>query len=410
MALSGSDRVREAPDSLLSSIELVGKQLVSAFQLLVETAVGPSPRVTDLINALGIDKTQASRILRAISARTPYEALHEISAPRGLSLIVDAAKEQGAPSDICHEAEDAVEAFSTLLEGFSDGRAGLNSVLASRVPRAKEAADRDARRSVFKGFVHLRGYRIDAVYIAAIFLPSEDDPDQVDFASVSSRVGLRRLRHGERIHITAISHAPQLVTLAGKPLKTIDDALIPISTSEGLTLSEEERASTTSYSIPNESIPVNTGVELTTAMRYKNAAPRYALADQLYEEWTIRTGGNAEHIVLDCLVHKDIYPDAAPPEVTCCWGNLMPPSRRTMTPEQFMQIDPLDQDYETIELGHGIARSRCREVPKAQDMLDYALTELGSDPEDFRMFRVRQRYAVAGSAFTLWFKLPDRGS
>ena len=197
MELSASDRVREPADSLLGSIERVGQALISSFRLLLETAVGPSPRVTDLINALGIDKTQASRVVRAIGARTPYEALHEISAPRGLALIVEAAREQGAPTDICHEAEDAVESFSNLLEGFPDGRAGLNSVLASRVPRAKEAADRDARRSVFKGFVHLRGYRIDAVYIAAIFLPSAANPDTVAFASVSSRIGLRRLRPGE---------------------------------------------------------------------------------------------------------------------------------------------------------------------------------------------------------------------
>lgn len=408
MELSESDRVRESGDSLLESIEHVGKRLVSSFQLLIETTVGPSPRVTDLIQALGIDKTQASRVLRAISARTPYEALHEISAPRGLALIVDAAREQGAATDICHEAEDAVEAFSSLLEGFPDGRAGLNSVLASRVPRAKEAADRDARRSVFKGFVHLRGYRIDAVYIAAIFMPSQNDQDRVDFASVSSRVGLRRLRHGEKIHVTAISHAPQLVALSGKKLTSIDDALMPISTTQGLSLIEEERSSTTSYSLASESIPVNTGVELTTAMRYLDAAPRYAQPDQPYEEWTIRTGGNAETIVLDCLVHKDIYPDAAPPEVTCCWGNLMPPSRRTMTPSQFVRIDPLDQDYETSELGMGLARAKCREVPKAQDMLKHALTEIGAEPDDFRLFRVRQRYAVAGSAFTLWFKLPER--
>lgn len=408
MELSVSERVREPADSLLESIERVGTELVSTFRLLLETSVGPSPRVTDLINALGIDKTQASRVVRAISARTPYEALHEISAPRGLTLIVEAAREQGAPSDICHDAEDAVELFSSLLEGFPDGRAGLNSVLASRVPRAKEAADRDARRSVFKGFVHLRGFRIDAVYIAAIFFPSQDAPDRVDFASVSSRVGLRRLRHGEKIHVTAISHAPHLVTLAGEPLRSIDDALMPIATEPGLTLLEEDRASTMMYSLDSGAIPVNAGIDLTTAMRYREAAPRYAEEDQSYEEWTIRTGGNAETIVLDCLIHKDVYPDASPPEVTCCWGNLMPPSRRTMTPSKFQRIDPLDQDYETTELGNGLSRARCREVPKVQEMLGYAVTELGADPDDFRLFRVRQRYAVAGSAFTMWFKLPER--
>jgi len=171
----------------LPEIEAIAIDLVRAFRALFDATIGPDARPNDLVRVLKIDKSLASRLVRAISTDDPYESLHETAAPRGLGRAVEACRRAGAPANAVDETSRAIQAFDDLLGDLPDGRKDLATILGARVERAPASAEQHARRSVFRGLVHLRGFRTDTVYTCGIFLPNADDPSHVDFARISAR-------------------------------------------------------------------------------------------------------------------------------------------------------------------------------------------------------------------------------
>ena len=72
-------------------------------------------------------------------------------------------------------------------------------------------------------------------------------------------------------------------------------------------------------------------------------------------------------------------------------------------PELVQEV--LDQRWEAMDLGMGLARSNCVEVPTASALLGEVMEKLGCDPSAYRLYRYTQSYPVVQSVSILWFEL-----
>lgn len=414
MASAGSQG--SASVGSLEHIEDVGAGMVRSMRDLLSGTLGPEFRASDLVQRLKLDKSLASRVTRSLSSTTAFEALHETAAPRGLSRVIAACAGAGAESGLVSRAEVAVARFDGLLESMPDGRAGLATVLGARVGRAKETGDREARKSVFRGMVHLRGFRVDTVYACGLFMPSAERPGRVDFVRVSGRFGLRRLRDGFVAHVTSVPLSPAPLRLDGSEAAPPGDLILDAYSEpfgEGDLVDRAVGSTGRLYALADGVPAINHPIDIVTAVRYNATGRRYAGDGQRFEEWTTKIGGNAELAVFDVFVHRDVFRRSDPPAVTGVWGNLLPASRRELSPDEFRsRVDPLDQDMEALPGTVGLRGAYVREIPKMERILGSCFDELGVDADAFRHYRYRQDYPVGNTAFTFWFELdrdPDGG-
>jgi hypothetical protein len=62
----------------------MGRELRSAISTVLEGVAGPSPRPTRVSRAIGLDKSLASRLVRAVRSTSDMELMHLVPSPGGL--------------------------------------------------------------------------------------------------------------------------------------------------------------------------------------------------------------------------------------------------------------------------------------------------------------------------------------
>jgi len=196
-------------DPLHARLVQLGGELQRAYRALLERAVGPACareglRPAELIRGLGLDKSLAGRVVKAVRAADPLEALHALPTPQGLALVLTGAQArlaQGGLSEgdpgraLLAAAGRAREAFAALLAEFPGGRGDLEAALTGWLPEARDVAEREARRDVFRGMSVIAGVRSAAFYTGYFLAPSAAD-GRVDTAWVLRHERLRRLSVG----------------------------------------------------------------------------------------------------------------------------------------------------------------------------------------------------------------------
>ena len=122
--------------------------------------------------------------------------MHEIPAPNGLYLVLEAAQRTGLSGHMYRRAEAAVQSFERLIGDMPGGLATIDTALMGWLPEIRHKSERYAKQAAFKAMSTLYGYQADTLASSVVIAPSATAPDRCDHIFAQMVVGLRRLRPG----------------------------------------------------------------------------------------------------------------------------------------------------------------------------------------------------------------------
>ncbi len=404
----------EGAVDLMLELANLGQKLQLAMRDLIEPLTGLRPRPNDIGEVLSLDRTQSWRLSRMMSDECPYTILYESPAPKGLGLIIDAARRAGSPQEATQLARQVVQAYETLLHKFPEGRTGLDGALSAKVPKAREAANKKALRQVSIGMSQLLGLRATVRYVSGILVPSEHLDTKVDVVAAAGYVDLRRLRIG-----------PSPVVFSGKvytrkpgvhdpALETLDGDLDPDPRlrllhqfgsipPEALTL--EPSGDELRLVLASDFPQINTPITIFFGQRIARSLERYQTQDRTHEVVHHAPVLPADINIFDTIIHKDLYHQAKPPKLTIERFGFNP-STQSYKPDDTSYR--MDDEPQAIGLGMGIDRINTREIPQLKNLQASVFKRIKHNPNDFYVYRTTIEYLPPGFAVTVWIPLDEK--
>ncbi len=407
----------DSTEELDTKIRTIAVKVRDALSPVLESVAGVNPRPVRLTRELGIDKTLAGRLLRSLRSNDALQALHLSPAPHGLRIFVEAARRHGASDDQCHKAESFIREFEDLIDEFPGGRSALDAALSSWLPEVREQEEKRAKQAVFKAMSSILGYQADAMYLGKIIRPNDDDPDFCDVATIHTRFEIRRLRAGASITLLGYKHESQDEAAVGpQPIPGPNGEAVDTSDPHSYLLEDycgdalpelqvHESNNRMVVALEGGEPGVNVPLDVAAAYVSRKEFVRYRNPDSVNEWLTILPKIPCRLLVMDVLIHKDVYPNYTPNASTRLEGLSSDWLKMRKGPNR---LDELDLSVETSRLEIGTSRLSTADIPGVVSMNNAVCSRLGWDTEDFRAFRLRVLYPVPSVSITTWFDLPER--
>jgi hypothetical protein len=391
----------------------VALNLRAALEPIVRRVAGNGVRPASLSRGLDIDRTLAARILRAVRSDDNVQLLHEVPAPHGLRIFLEAAARAGVEESLRDRAAESVREFERLIDEFPGGRSALDAALAAWDDGVRQRNERSAKQAIHKSMSSLLGYQAD-VMLATVMIQPSATGGMCDAAYVLGKYGVRRLRasapitvFGRRSIVTETDATDNIrvETLDGAPAPDEADAYLlkDFCTRPCPSLGLCRLDSLFLYTLPEDQPAVNTPVTLVSAQVVRNSFLRYR-TDTVRQQWESHIPRFPCKVLLaDFFLHDDVFSSAAPFLTSTLHGLAVGPKRAD---EPSFQLDKVDLSAPIQSLGHGLSGAASRDVPRYTDMLSNVFRRTGWDADRFRGYRCRIQYPVPLVSLTFWFDLP----
>ena len=392
----------------------VAEPLREALTSVATAAIGTSLRPTRLSSVLHLDKSVSSRLLRGLRSSSPFELIHRIPSPTGLTKFVDAAKRQGVDPALCQRARGAIEEFQNLLSEFPGGRSALDALIAGSVVEVRDRAEHTAKQAVYKAMSYLLGFQSDTITSALILQPSEDGAG-VDGIDVSSRAGVRRIRPNTPVAVFSLAltsevkkGGPRLEPLTG-PEHAADPGsyLIPeFSTLPGSALDMHRSGKHVIFALGEAAASLHAPITLTSAMVIRNGWLPYRTDSVEEDGRSYLLHYPCKLLIRDLFIHEDLYVGAEPKVRLEFPSPMGPASARSHDfPER---LNTLDMVAPIEHLGRGLTNAVAPGASEHTRMVSYAFESAGWEPARFRGYRTRIVYPVPMITMGWWIPLPPR--
>jgi hypothetical protein len=206
----------------LKQIEAIGAELRRTLTPVLESVAGVRPRPTRVSRAIGLDKSLASRLVRAVQSSSDLDLMHLVPSPGGLNIFADLATRHADPASIANLLM-ATERFEQLLDSVPGGRASIDAQIAESSQVALLKREHIAKQASFKSMSFLLGHFCDVVSTTLFLVPSANGR-RVDGIEIQRRIGLRRMRPSTPL---------VLLGIWGEPEDALSENAISFETLEG---------------------------------------------------------------------------------------------------------------------------------------------------------------------------------
>ena len=401
-----------------SEVHVAGQDLSEALRAVLTDLGLSAVRAVDVAERLEIDKTLAWRLTKVADAGHPLAALACSPAPAGLRILLHSAMKQGLSEPGASALEEAIKRLEHVISLVPEGRSGLISALAGATSQS-EAASREARRKMYQGAVHVFGMRIGVGYSCEIITPSATDPTSSDSATVSGWVGLRRVRPGSPMLLTAFASALSGDDSASRwagSFRTLDevrsdnfsDYVLPEFSTQPLPeLDIEPRERQVLIRLPGDRPNLTDSMDLFMAHRSSGTFMRYAASESkpcVFNRFASRSSRKVWSS--DLLLHDDAFPGAEPPFMTFHLGGLGALSGVGYTPDE--SLDTLESQAEVEHAGRGIDGLYSPHLPQIRDVLKSTFQRLGYDERAYTAWRFVMEFSVPGTIAVRWIRLGQK--
>lgn len=402
-------RVPSVREDLMARAAEVAEELRSTFTPIVVECAGAGRRPAVLARTLRIDRTLAARVLRSIRADDSVQSLHEIPAPGGLRIFLDAAAAAGVDGDQTARAAKSVRRFEQLINEFPGGRAALDAALGGFDEGVRQRGSRAAAQAIHRSMTSLLGYQAEVMLTTVLLQPSESG-DCLDAVYLLGKLGVRRLRASSPITVFGwrgeqMPHSRRVETLDGRMEPENGNAylLTDYCTRPTPAVSLFQSDSLYLYTLAENVPPLNTPVNLVSTHVVRNNGRRYASDSATYHWETHTPRFPCKVLLADVLVRDDVFPGRTP-VLTTRLHSIASGAARPDAPA--FQLDNVDLAPPLTTLSPGLANAASRDVPSYRSMLEEVFGRLGWDSSRFRGYRCRIQYPVPLVSVTFWFDLP----
>jgi hypothetical protein len=310
---------RASQGDLRPEIEKIGARLRKPLNAVLEALAGRSPRPTQVARAIGLDKSLASRFVRATTTSSDLELMHVVPSPEGLRILAELAGSKVEPR-VIGELLAATDAFQQLIDGTPGGRSEIDAQISEGSDIARERSEQVARQAAFKSMSYLLGHFCETLSTTLFLVPAANGR-MVDGIEVHRRIGLRRMRPSTPLALLSIFNSGA----AGRPadavaFETIDggmgpnqptDYLLPEFSSRPLPQMEVLTEGAISTLVLAGDPSVHAPTHLASAFRVRNGWP------VVPESALVALRGYLLHmpcrrLVRDVFVAESLFPNAVP--------------------------------------------------------------------------------------------------
>ncbi len=183
--------IRTPTTSTDDRVAVVAAELRTQIGAVIGALAGTPPRPVRLTRNIGLDKSLASRVVKATRADNDMQFLHSVPSPTGLRILLERGAGKLEPA-LRRAAGKAVDDFESLLDTLPGGRQALDARLGSDSADLRRKREHAARQSSFKAQSFLFGHYCDTLATTLFIVPSAT-PGKVDLLEVHQRLGLQRL-------------------------------------------------------------------------------------------------------------------------------------------------------------------------------------------------------------------------
>ena len=383
-----------------------------------ESLAGHAGRSTALTARLKLDKSLASKAIRAAQTEDPLAALLVLPGAQGLSMIARSARRAGVAATLCDALVERARELDAIIAALPDGKADLEATLAGWFPQEMSRGERRARLAAHRSAVFLAGTSLEAAYECEIHMPGQND-GWCDSITLAMRLGFRRLRLGSRHIVSGLPSVANdypgltMSTLDGEPY---DDgplkAVVREFSSDPLpNFDVMPRGRGWMFAIGSASPDLGEPVDVATALRVRGICPRYATDELEYEHFTMALRKPTRALVMDLLIHKSMFVTGEPELTTRLYGEAPPPPRIAHSPDGkplFSEYDPIASSAELRRLGPGMEALASPLVPRVRDFVGFGLQKLDTTIHEFRAYRISIEYPLPGMQYRVWMPLDRR--
>ena len=393
-------------------IEATGRELRDTIGTVLEAVAGPHPRPTRLARAIGLDKSLASRLVRAVQSPSDLDLMHLVPSPGGLRILAELAARRADPASIGNLLA-ATARFEELLDVVPGGRASIDAQISESSRVALSRREHIAKQASFKAMSFLLGHFCD-VLTTSLFLVPSANPRRLDGVEIHRRIGLRRMRPSTPL---------PLLSFWGDPDDAIRENAIGLETIE----SEPGAANPTGFLLTGfttQPIPeldvVRDGematlvlagdpsrhapAQVTSAFRIRNGWPITPDADdQSLRGYLLHTP--CSRVVRDVYIADSVYPEAFPQVSFALPGpRLVKHPPREGAPRHFSEVE-LSSSIEQLPFG-----PQAYEIPGVLNhsaAVRYVLERTGHAQTRFRGWRCAITYPVPLVEMLWWLSHPS---
>jgi hypothetical protein len=384
----------------LQQIEAISAELRRTIAPVLEAVAGVSPRPTRISRAIGLDKSLASRLVRAVMSSSDLDLMHLVPSPGGLRIFADLASRYADPASIANLLA-ATERFEALLDIVPGGRASIDAQISDSSHVALLKREHIAKQASFKAMSFLLGHFCDVVTTTLFLVPSANGR-RVDAIEIQRRIGLRRMRPSTPLVLMSIWGDPDdAVTENAISFDTLDGKrgsgnpasfLLADFCTQPLPKLEVMREGEMTALVLAGDPSLHTPSQLTSAMHIRNAWPiQPESRTQSLRGYVLHTP--CRQIVRDVYIAESLYPDATPQVSFVLPGPR--PSMRTPSEDGRRHYSEVDL-ARSIE--HRPAGPQFYDIPGVVNhsaVVRHVLTRTGHSLTPFRGWRLAMTYPVS---------------
>ena len=390
----------------LNQIEATAAELRRTIAPVLEAVSGTHARPTRISRAIGLDKSLASRLVRAVQSSSDLDLMHLVPSPGGLRILATLAARYADPASIGNLLR-ATERFELLLDTVPGGRASIDAQISESSHVALLKREHIAKQASFKAMSFLLGHFCEVVTTTLFLVPSPNGR-RVDGIEIQRRIGLRRMRPSTPLVLMAIW---------GEPEDAINENAITFDTIEGErgsgnpaafllsafctqplprldVMREEQMAALVLAGDPALHAPS----QVTSAMRIRNGWPMEAESRvQSLRGYVLHTP--CRKIVRDVYIAESLYPDATPQVSFVLPGPR--PSLRTPREDGSRHYSEVDLARSVERLPGGQQSYEIPGVVNHSAVVRHVLERTGHSQTPFRGWRFAMTYPVT-LVETIW--------
>jgi hypothetical protein len=386
-----------------AALQSVRKSLSDLIQSIGETIGRP----IDLQRLLGLDSKLAWKVFNVINEADPLNAAKLVPGESSLKRLLQSASDRGVSEALCEAVRASIAEFDSVVERHAEDRTEFNFMASSAAsPTAAAAAQLEYRQMSFRGDSHIWGVSTDVFCGTTIVRRSTENPDLTDECTLTVKHNARWLRSDVPTNIFAYQNygadgPPENQTrlpLDAKAAERYGADLLPQFCSQPI-------PAFTTQPRPNGWM----GVQVQSTEVGRRSAISLAFG-HIFRRCPFASGPNGES-----LYHADIHL-TSPIRLMLSYLLIHRPSFGQVKPSLSIFRSRSGQSHveqlssaelpmqETLRhMGVGKMAWRTPDLEQHHDMVQSAFNEIGWNPAEFDVYRVRIEYPVLHSAVRIAF-------
>lgn len=406
----GGHTVNGEFESLEQRLSHAAEQVRQTVAEVVDAVPVRTKRPAEFQRVLKLDRSLASRILRALRLDDPLAALHQMPGPHGLRLLLRAAGKTTDGHESISRAEKALMALERIVASEIGDWKTLDTALCGWLPEVREQFEMSNRQAAFRAMSNIKGVMGDADLAVTLIHPGTN-PDWVDRAGIYGVSRMRRLRAGTPLRLFGGSsivptRGTERLSLEGASVRTthVPPLLREFCSSPAPQFEVRVEGNQFLYELKSDMVGLSSVVDLYLADVMRGRYPaREGISPQPVTPGSVIDIPVKAQIV-DVLVHEDVWPGTEP-ELRM----YDTAGRGVANPSDVSRnVDRIDALESIQNMGTDLSRFRTKDVARYLDMIRFVCDKLGWESTRFRGYRCRVDYPVHGTQVNMIFN-PSAG-